>query len=955
MDRPRKDTSSGQFVPMLSDAAPAGLPLWHALIAAVLIIAAGMIAYGNSYKCVWALDDFDSIMHNDNVRALTVHRELPLSEKLSDAFGSVHNTTISGRPIVSFTLALNFAFAEYYAEKEGLVVSKGDLPSGYDIWSYHVVNLAVHLLAALLLFGIIRRTLVTAPLRARFGSAAAWIAGISAIIWTVHPLQSESVTYVVQRVESVMAVFFLATIYCFIRAAQTPVDWRRIAWLVAAVAASALGMGSKEVMAVCPVVLLGYDLIFLRQARKFDLVDWIVAASGGVAVVLWVLLRKIVVGETPVAMDKFGTVIWLAIGVAAAVVVIDVVFVWLRHMHQNKKVSAAALAYQMLLLSELVFLVLWSIGPRADTAGFGKKLSDLISPTNYALTQPEVIGQYLMLTFWPKGLCLDYAWIMARLPDFYFSEHIPALAMAALMGFLLAAAPLLAWRRYREVLWMPAACLGGWALLVLIPAVLFNWPWGTRIPDDVLAYTSAQTLGVRIVPWAALVFFLLGATILGLIHQRWRAGAYLGLWFFIILGPTSSIVPLADLIFEHRMYLPLAAIIVGIVAGVYAVGREVLKRLEFLPDDRQSLSYAVSGIALVIALGITSALTAGTLDRNTVYDVDSNIYADTAKKRPYNARAHSNLGYCRANESATATNAAYSLEATGNIEEAKAQRVIAKAKLDEAIWLLKHATELDPNFHDAYHNLAVILTQNGRLNEAVELYKKVIGLYPRHYRAHNALAAVYMQMGQLDEAEREYQASLAINPPYADANTNYAVLMVQRGRRNEALELYTRAIQSESTAVEALIGRGNLHFSMGHFAESAADYQRAYAIAPTNQRALHSLAMLRAACPADEIRNGSEAVKIATQLVQMVPRDPQALAALAAAYAETGRFDEAVATQKKCLEIVAAQPEAVAFVEARLALYSSHRPLRTHPPTTQPPGTAPAEAAPVVQPPVSVH
>ena len=100
--------------------------------------------------------------------------------------------TVGGRPVVNLTLALNYAFG------------------GTNVWGYHALNLLIHILAGLALFGVVRRT---PPRSTLFAFAVA-------LLWTVHPLQTESVTYIIQRAESLMGLFYLLTLYCFIRYAD---------------------------------------------------------------------------------------------------------------------------------------------------------------------------------------------------------------------------------------------------------------------------------------------------------------------------------------------------------------------------------------------------------------------------------------------------------------------------------------------------------------------------------------------------------------------------------------------------------------------------------------------------------------------------------------------------------------------------------------------------------------
>ena len=146
------------------------------------------------------------------------------------------------RPVVMLTLSANYSLG------------------GLNTWGYHAFNLGVHLLAALTLFGIVRRTLQSPRLRERFGQAATPLALGVALIWLVHPLQTQAVTYIIQRCESLMGLFFLLTLYCVIRGFQAA---RPAWWHAAAALCCFLGMGCKQVMAGAPLLVLLYDVVFL--------------------------------------------------------------------------------------------------------------------------------------------------------------------------------------------------------------------------------------------------------------------------------------------------------------------------------------------------------------------------------------------------------------------------------------------------------------------------------------------------------------------------------------------------------------------------------------------------------------------------------------------------------------------------------------------------------------------
>jgi tetratricopeptide (TPR) repeat protein len=138
--------------------------------------------------------------------------------------------------------------------------------SGLAPWSYHVFNGAVHIAAALTLFGIARHTLQRIP---SLSTVAHELAMVIAVIWVVHPLQTESVTYVIQRGESMMGLFCLLVIYCGIRSTNSPSPAR---WYGCAILCCVLGLATKPVMAVAPFLMLMFDRTFLagsfRQALR---------------------------------------------------------------------------------------------------------------------------------------------------------------------------------------------------------------------------------------------------------------------------------------------------------------------------------------------------------------------------------------------------------------------------------------------------------------------------------------------------------------------------------------------------------------------------------------------------------------------------------------------------------------------------------------------------------------
>ena len=234
--------------------------------AAALIAIAGLAAYSNSFTGIFVFDDEPSIAQNENLHSLS---------PLTTAMSAPEHSTLAGRPVASLSFAIDYA------------------RSGGALSAYHATNLAIHIAATLFLFGITRRTLLTPMLRDRFSGSATTLAAIVALIFVVHPLQTGSVTYIVQRVESLMGLFYLGTLYCAIRG-----------WIVPSILLCALGMGTKEVMVTAPLMVMLWDHQFAadRTAGR----TWLYLGLAAT----WIIPAVLLMGEYRASSVGFGFADW---------------------------------------------------------------------------------------------------------------------------------------------------------------------------------------------------------------------------------------------------------------------------------------------------------------------------------------------------------------------------------------------------------------------------------------------------------------------------------------------------------------------------------------------------------------------------------------------------------------------------------------------------------------------
>jgi protein O-mannosyl-transferase len=247
-------------------------PRWRAA-PLILALFCGLISYSNSFRGPFIFDDIDAIQNNPAI-----------NRSLNDT-SRANPTTLSGRPVLFLTFAIDEAIA------------------GMHVEIYHATNLLIHLACGSLLFGIVRRNLLCQNVwGSRFQISAPWLAGAVTALWLAHPLNTQAVTYIVQRAESLAGFFYLAVIYCLIRDAEKP----SLAWKLSAVTSCALGMATKESMATAPLVALLYDRTFLSGSVLAALKKRASLYIGLAAT--WAILAAIILGGARAASVGFKNI-----------------------------------------------------------------------------------------------------------------------------------------------------------------------------------------------------------------------------------------------------------------------------------------------------------------------------------------------------------------------------------------------------------------------------------------------------------------------------------------------------------------------------------------------------------------------------------------------------------------------------------------------------------------------
>ena len=263
------------------------------------------------------------------------------------------------------------------------------------------------------------------------------------------------------------------------------------------------------------------------------------------------------------------------------------------------------------------------------------------------------------------------------------------------------------------------------------------------------------------------------------------------------------------------------------------------------------------------------------------------------------------------------------------------QAFLRKRQLDEAITQFQETIRLSPDYADAHNSLGIALLRKGQSDEeAINQFQKTLELNPNYIEAHYNLGMVFGVQGRLAEAAEQYRAAIRLNPRQADAHGNLANVLVAQGKPDEAIKEYQRTLNLAPNSDLAHYRYGQALEAQHHYATAKAEYQKALGINPHNTQVSLSLAWLLATCPDDSLRNGEKAVELAEQMKRSTEvESPQMLDTLGAAYAEAGRYGEAVATAKRALDLPATrnnQPLAEA-IQTRLKLYEARLPYHEKP------------------------
>ena len=629
------------------------------LLALGLISIAAIICYSNIYHCPFVFDDRPWIEENIDIRSLS-------------NYFSVEDL-LKPRAIVNLTFALNYKFGKL------------------SVFGYHLVNVLIHIINGFLVY-FLALTIFKEVLKpsdrqvSHSNSPKSELQGyqsavsqstmgnrqtsiflmslVTALIFIAHPIQTQAVTYTVQRCTSMAAMFYLSSVLFYLKARiiQQRAEGREQR-------REDSGHGAVGLMAYFALSIVCGMLAFLSKQNT--------ASLPGVIL----LVEYLVVDRT-----------WES---------------W------KRKIPWFCLAFAFWGLFILYIIGFFSGG--IEGRGLLEDVSDLMQETEYVsrwsylCTQFNVLVIYIRLLFLPIGQNLDY-----------------------------------------------------------------QYPFKTCFSDG---YTPLA------------LAFLMAVIAIGIWNNKKRPVISFGiLWFFITLSVESSIIPIRDALFEHRLYLPMFGFALTISYLVF----------HFL-SRRLSRAIVVSVIIIMI-LGTATYL------RNKKWKDGITLWTDVLSKNSQSTRAKNNL----------------------------ANLLVIQGKYKEAIKYYSDVLRIKPASMDTHVNLANVLAMQGHFDAAIQHFAVALQINPENEKVHYNLGNVRVDQGRETTAIKHFAYALRIKPDFAEAHYKLGNVLMSLGHQNKAIEHFVKALQVKPDYAEAYNSLGIALAYQGKLEEAILRFRKALFLNPND-------------------------------------------------------------------------------------------------------------------------
>ncbi len=337
------------------------------------------------------------------------------------------------------------------------------------------------------------------------------------------------------------------------------------------------------------------------------------------------------------------------------------------------------------------------------------------------------------------------------------------------------------------------------------------------------------------------------------LFKRYRIFSFGIFWFFLTLSIESSFIPITDVIFEHRTYLPSFGFFLILSSGIYVL----------LWNKYKYIAISI----LVIIIGSNSFLT---YERNKVWKDDLTLWSDVVSKSPNKARSILNLGVAYVN----------------------------LGQWDKAIAEYSRIIEIDPKYRDAYYNRGVAYVNLGQWDKAIPDYSRTIELDPKNINAYSNRGNVYGNLGQWDKAIADYSKAVGIDPNYPLAWYNRGVIYGNLGQWDKAIADYSRAIGIDPKYTNAYYNRGTVYGNLGQWDKAIADYSIAIGIDPEYTNAYSNRGNVYGS-----LGKWDKAIDDYSKAIGIDPKNKEVYSNRGNGYGNLGKWDKAIDDYSKAIGI----------------------------------------------------
>jgi tetratricopeptide (TPR) repeat protein len=343
------------------------------------------------------------------------------------------------------------------------------------------------------------------------------------------------------------------------------------------------------------------------------------------------------------------------------------------------------------------------------------------------------------------------------------------------------------------------------------------------------------SISKSIFEWPVLFSFLFLAGILywaQCLFAKYRLISFSIWWFFLTLSLESSVFPLKNVIFEHRLYLPMAGYSMFLVSGVFYL------------TQKSSIRAAV--MVLTVIIGANSILT---YQRNKVWQSEFTLWDDTVRKSPHKARAFDNRGFAYFSQGdlmEALSDYDKAIDLDPDLADAYVGRGLIYAdqnKFVQAISDYDRAIQINPDFADAYNNRGIFYLHQGDAGQAIADLSKAISLDAVNVKAYYNRGLGYTKEGNFVQAVADYNQTIKLDPDYADAYYNRGLSFAQQNFFTEAILDFNKVIEIDPDYVDAYNNRGITYAYQGHLTQAIADFDRAIKINPHDAQAYNNRTM----------------------------------------------------------------------------------------------------------------